>query len=192
MIVCVGIDGGVDIEGYAHDQIGIAVSKSGIEAIGRKFYPAPQEKDLVKRAENYSSHEEGKSRIFELNGTKYFMCVCYDTYGLRHKNLRNSDVDVVLNLVHCFYPKGEGPCGESYFARHGFAGASKQWKCLVFGTAVFFNREIPERWPSGVYWNQGDKSTQEWKYKDNPLKPSRDISVDMPEGKAMVRVYGLF
>lgn len=193
IIICVGIDGCVDKNGYAHDQIGIAVSKNGIEAIGRKFYPAPQEQDRVKRAENYSSNEEGKSRIFELNGIKYFMCVCYDTYGLRHNELSNSaGVNVVLNLVHCFYPKGEGPCGESYFARHGFAGASKQWKCPVFGIAVFFNREIPERWPSGVYWNQGDKSTQKWKYEDNPLKPSRDISVDIPEGKAMVRIYDLF
>jgi hypothetical protein len=33
---------------------------------------------------------------------------------------------MALNQVHCFYPKGEDPSGESYFARHGFAGASKQ------------------------------------------------------------------
>jgi len=193
IVVCTGIDGSVDEEDYSNDQIGIAVSRKGIEAIGRKFYPAPQEKGHVELADSYSSKEEGKSRIFELNGVKYFMCVCYDTYGVRHKELSNSEgVNVVLNLVHCFYPKGEGPSGDPYFARHGFAGASKQWKCPVFGTAVFFNREIPERWPSGVYWNQGDKSTQNWKYKDNPLKPSRDIPVDIPEGKAMVRIYDLF
>jgi hypothetical protein len=194
IIVCAGIDGYVDVEGYAHDQIAIAVSKNGTEAIGRKFYPAPQEKGHVKCAESYSSKEDGKSRIFELNGVKYFMCVCYDTYGVRHKELSNSEgVNVVLNLVHCFYPKGEGPSGDPYFARHGFAGASKQWKCPVFGTAVFFNREIPERWPTGVIWNQGDMSTQKWKYEYNPLKPSSDFKiVDIPEGKAMVRIYDLF
>ena len=125
IIVCVGIDGCVDKDDYSNDQIGIAVSKKGIEAIGRKFHPASQEKGHVKLAESHSSEEDGKSRIFELNGVKYFMCVCYDTYGVRHKNLPNPGVDVVLNLVHCFYPKGEGPSGESYFARHGFAGASK-------------------------------------------------------------------
>jgi len=192
IVVCAGIDGSVDKENYSNDQIGIAVSRKGIEAIGRKFHPAPQEKGHVELAESYSSKEEGKSRIFELNGVKYFICICYDTYGIRHKNLPNPDVDVVLNLVHCFYPKGKGPSGDPYFARHGFAGASKQWKCSVFGTAVFFNRSIPERWPSGVYWNQGDKSTQKWKYEDNPLKHSGKIPVDIPEGKALVRIYDLF
>ena len=190
IVVCAGIDGSVDKEGYSHDQIGSAVSKNGIEAIGRKFYPAPQEKDLVKLAENYLSNEEGKSRIFELNGVKYFMCVCYDTYGVRHKELSNSEgVDVVLNLVHCFYPKGEGPSGDPYFARHGFAGASKQWKCPVFGAVVYFNRSIPERWPTGVIWNQGDKSTQKWKYEYNPLKYSEEFKVDITEGIALVRMY---
>jgi len=191
IIVCTGIDGSVDVEGYSHDQIGIAISKEGIEAIGRKFHPAPQEKGHVELADDVSSKEDGKSRISELNGVKYFMCVCYDTYGIRHKNLINPDVDVVLNLVHCFYPRGEGPSGESYFARHGFAGASKQWKCPVFGTAVFFNRSIPERWPTGVYWDQGDKSTPKWKYEDNPLKYSIEFPVDISEGKALVRIYDL-
>jgi len=189
IVVCTGIDGSVDEENYSNDQIGIAVSKNGIEAVGRKFHPASQEKGHVKLAESHSSEEDGKSRIFELNGVKYFMCVCYDTYGVRHKNLPNPGVDVVLNLVHCFYPKGEGPSGESYFARHGFAGASKQWKCPVFGTAVFFNRAIPERWPTGVIWNQGDKSTQKWKYEYNPLKYSEEFKFDITEGIALVRMY---
>ena len=187
IVVCAGIDGSVDKENYSNDQIGIAVSRKGIVAIGRKFHPAPQEKGHVELAESHSSEEDGKSRIFELNGVKYFMCVCYDTYGVRHKNLPNPGVDVVLNLVHCFYPRREGPSGESYFARHGFAGASKQWKCPVFGTAVFFNRDIPENWPTGVYWNQGDKSTPNWKYEDNPLKYSEGFRVS--EGIALVRMY---
>ncbi|MGB2841706.1 MAG: hypothetical protein WBC40_04415 [Halobacteriota archaeon] len=190
IVVCTGIDGSVDEEGYSNDQIGIAVSKNGIDAIGRKFYPADQEKKHVKCAESHSSEEDGKSRIFELNRVKYFMCVCYDIFGIRHKELFNPEgVDVVLNLVHCFYPKGEGPAGESYFARHGFAGASKQWGCPVFGAVVFFNRGIPERWPSGVYWNQGDKGTPNWKYEDNPLKCTREFKVDISEGIALVRIF---
>ena len=42
--------------------------------------------------------------------------------------------------------------GDSYYARHGFGGASKKWACPVFGAAVFFGRKVPERWPSGVMW----------------------------------------
>ncbi len=51
-------------------------------------------------------------------------------------------------LIHGF-EKGES---EANFARHGLAGASAQWKCPVFASATFF-KPIPERWPSGVYWN---------------------------------------
>jgi copper chaperone CopZ len=191
IVVCIGIDGSVDEEDYAHDQIGIAVSKNGIDAIGRKFHPAPQEKNHVELAKDYLTEEDGKSRIFELNGVKYFMCVCYDTYGVRHKNLINPGVDVVLNLVHCFYPKGEGPSGDSYFTRHGFAGASKQWKCPVLGTAVFFNRDIPENWPTGVYWNQDDESTRDWRYSDNPIKSNDKIKMAVKEGAVLVKIYEL-
>ncbi len=145
VIVCTGVDS-------ARDQIAIAVDKTGIIAKGRKFYASPGDSQ-IKLAPGVLSEEDGKSRIFELNGTSYYMCVCYDTYGLRHKNLPNPGVDVVLNLVHAFYPSGDGPSGEPYFAKHCFAGASKQCGCLVFGAAVFFNRNIPPLWPTGVYWN---------------------------------------
>ena len=181
VIVCTGVDG-------ARDQIAIAVDKTGIIAKGRKFYTAPGEAQ-IELAPDYSSEEDGKSRIFELNGTSYYMCVCYDIFGLRHKDLHNPGVDVVLNLVHAFYPSGEGPSGEPYFARHGFAGASKQWGCLVFGTAVFFRPKIPTHWPTGVYWNQGDKSTRFWKYSDNPIKPADSFETEVEEGAALVRMY---
>ena len=191
IVVCAGIDGSVDKEGYSNDQIGIAISKNGIDAIGRKFYPTAQEREHVKRAKNHLSEEDGKPRFFELNGIKYFMCVCYDIFGIRHKNLPKLDVDVVLNLVHCFYPKGEGPSGEPYFARHGFGGASKQWDCPVFGAVVFFNREIPERWPTGVCWNQGDKSTQKWRYEDNPIKSKDEFKMNVGEDAVLVKIYYL-
>jgi len=100
-------------------------------------------------------------------------------------------MDVILDLVHGFYPKGEGGSGDVYFAKHGFAGASKEWDCLVFGAAVFFNRKIPERWPSGVYWNQGGKNTQKWRYEDNPIKSQVEFEVSIKEGTASVRIYNL-
>ena len=64
-----------------------------------------------------------------------------------------------------------------------------QWDCPVFGAVVYFNRPIPERWPSGVLWDQGDKNLRFWKYDDNPLKYSEKFTVD--EGIALVRMYNL-
>jgi hypothetical protein len=178
IIVCTGVDS-------ARDQIALALDRTGIIAKGRKFYASPGE-DQIELAPDSSSEEDGKSRIFELNGTRYYLCVCYDIFGLRHKDLSNPGVDVVLNLVHCFYQPGEGPSGLALFAKHGLAGASKQWGCFVFGTAVFFNREIPPLWPTGVYWNQGDKSTTKWRYSDNPIKPADSFeSITIEEGAAM-------
>jgi hypothetical protein len=182
VIVCTGVDS-------ARDQIAIAIDKTGIIAKGRKFYASPGDSQ-IKLAPGVLSEEDGKSRIFELNGTRYYMCVCYDTYGLRHKDLHNNEVDVVLNLVHCFYQPGEGPCGLALFAKHGLAGASKKWKCPVFAAVVFFKPNIPMRWPTGVYWNQGDKSTTKWRYSDNPIKPADSFEpITIKEGLALVRMY---
>jgi hypothetical protein len=189
IVVCIGIDGRVTQ--YAKDQIGIAISKKGIEAIGRKFHPAPQEKGHVELAKDYQSKEENKPRVFDLNGRNYFLCACYDSFGIKQKGIPNFGIDVILDLVHGFYPKGEGGSGDVYFAKHGFAGASKEWDCSVFGAAVFFNREIPERWPSGVYWNQGGESTQKWRYEDNPIKPQFKFEVSIKEGIALVRIYNI-
>ncbi|MHC1599727.1 MAG: carbon-nitrogen hydrolase family protein [Candidatus Methanospirareceae archaeon] len=196
VFVCIGIDGRVSK--YAKDQIGIAISKDGIGAIGRKFHPTSQEDGNIKPADDYLSEEDGKFRIFELNGVKYYMCVCYDTYGLRHKNLPNPGVDVVLNLVHSFYPVGEGSSGTSFFTRHGFAGASKQWDCPVFGAVVFFRRNILQNWPTGVYWNQGSKSTTEWQYVYNPLEYENEFEVNLKDEVnlkedllALIRIYDL-
>ena len=197
VIACIGIDGSAKAS-CGKTQVGLAVDKAGIKAIGRKFHPAPQERGYVNLADDYLSEEDEKSRIFELNGVKYFMCVCYDIYGIRHGNLPNPGVDVVLNLVHCFYPVGKGPSGTSFFAKWGFAGASKQWSCPVFGTAVFFSCNIPENWPTGVHWNQGSKNTKKWRYADNPIRSGGDfclkIKKDRPnvnEDIALVKIYDL-
>ena len=191
IIIVLGIDGRITTQ-YPKDQIGIAINKNGISSIGRKFYAAPQEKGKIISAENYNSKEERKLRYFELNGKRYFLCVCYDSYGIRKEKIPNElDIDIILNLVHGFWPRSKGPSGDSYFARHGFAGASKQWDCLVFGAAVFFNREIPKIWPSGVYWDQGTKSTREWRYEYNPIKPARILEKKIKEGLALIRIFNL-
>ncbi len=190
MIACLGIDGRKTSE-WSKDQIGAAISKEGIIALGRKFHPAPNEKRYVDLANDHLEKEENRSRVFELGGRKYFICACYDSFGIKQKGIPNFGIDVILDLVHGFYPKGQGSSGDVYFAKHGFAGASKEWGCLTFGAAVFFNRRIPERWPSGVYWNQGGASTQKWRYEDNPIKPQIEFEVSIKEGITSVRMYNL-
>lgn len=186
IVACIGIDGSCGA-----DQVAIAISKNGIEAIGRKFYPTDAEKDYINYAKDYLGYEAGKSRIFEMNDLRFYLCVCYDSFGIRKKKLSNPGVEFILNLVHGFNPKGsyEGGSGEVYFAKHGFAGASKTWGCKVFGAATFFDREIPEKWPDGVYWNKGDISTQLWKYKYNPLKPDAMLPINAYVGHCISKVY---
>ena len=164
IVVCIGIDSADDIH-----QIGMAVSKKGIIAMGRKFHPTVDEKHLIQKAESANAKEFGYDRTFLFNGKKCFLAVCYDGFGIKHQKLRKRGVDLVFDLIHGFYPKGEGGSGEVYFAKHGLAGAAKQWNCPVFGAVVFFNRPVPPNWPSGVIWNKGTLSTQKWKYIDNPL-----------------------
>ena len=187
--VCLGIDGGMDMDGFAVDQIGMAISCDGVQAVGRKFRASPQERGHVDLCNNYTAGESGYPRTFYFNGKTCFIAVCYDAYGIRQKNLANPGVDCVTNLVHCFYPLGQGPSGHSYFAWHGFAGTSKQWGCPVFGTAIFYHREIPPRWPTGVMWTSGEKSTARWRYEENGIQWTNQYALDTDEGKAIIRVY---
>jgi len=192
LIACVGVDGRIrPNDDIRRDQIAVAIGPEGIVALGRKFSPAPGEED-IQLAASPLAEEDGRQRIFELNGVRYFLCLCYDVFGVRKMAVPYPDpgVQVILDLAHSFSPKGEGS-GASYFARHGFAGASREWRCPVFGTAVFFDRRIPPDWPSGVYWNQGAKSTQKWCYDDNPLRPVDERRIEVPEGLALLRFYRL-
>ena len=184
--MCLGIDGR-----GAKDQIAIAINKRGIQSIGRKFNPTKDEKNYIEAAKNYLYREDGKPRIFSLNGKRYYLAVCYDVFGIRQLSLPNPEVNVVLSLVHEFWPRGEEASGEVYFAKLGFACASKCWNCPVFGSTVFFNRNIPKNWPSGVFWNKGNKNQFKWKYRDNPLNPNKEFYLNISEGKAMVRIFEL-
>jgi hypothetical protein len=201
IIVCFGIDGRFG-RGYPKDfpkdQLAIAVSRKGIIAIGRKFNPTEDEEDKISSASTYQSLEIGKSRIFSLNGKRFYMAVCYDVFGL--KELPKPGINTILNAIHQFTPrckcKGEickcgAASGDVDFARKGLTGASKAWNCPVFASVTFFNRDIPLRWPSGVYWNQGKKSIQRWKYKNNPIKTEDEFELPIREGVASVRIYDI-
>jgi len=186
LIVCFGIDGR-----DTKDQIAVAVGSRGVLAIGRKFQPTAEEVDFIDVATDPFIGEGQHPRMFTISGKRAFLAVCYDGFGIRQRSLNNPGIDFVLNLVHKFNPKGESSSGEVYFAKYGFAGASKEWSCPTFGAAVFFNRPLPRRWPTGVLWNQGKKEVKSWKYTDNPLEPSQEFEVDNATEKALVRVYHL-
>jgi hypothetical protein len=199
VFVCVGIDGNRK-DGFYEDQIALAIDRSGIQAIGRKFYPTEKEEGHVTLAENYLVGEGGYSRVFDLKGVRYYLSVCYDIFGLNENGIENKNTDVILNLVHRFCPIGiknrdceEGKSGvssgDSYYARYGFGGASKKWACPVFGAAVFYDRKVPERWPSGVMWNEGDKSTTNCKYDEISLQPVDRFEIDINECIAYVKIY---
>ncbi len=163
-VVCFGID--CD---DGKDQLAVAVNNNDILAIGRKFYPTADEEGVIRKADKYDSEEMGYTRFFEINGKRFYIAVCYDGFGIRHCGIQNPGVDAVLILAHQFRNRGEGPSGDVDFARKGFAGASQHWGCPVFGTAVFFNRKIPENWPTGVMWAGSAKSVKNFKYQDNTL-----------------------
>jgi hypothetical protein len=164
-VVCVGID--CD---HGNDQLAMSVNGDGTLAIGRKFHPTKNEKGYIRAADSFNTTEMGFPRIFDVLGEKFYLAVCYDGFGIRHCDIPNPGVNVVLVLAHMFCERGTGPSGDVDFARKGFAGASQQWSCPVFGTAVFFDRDIPENWPTGVLWRRKDQSVKNFKYCDNQLK----------------------
>lgn len=184
IVVCFGID-----VAKGKHQLGIAISPKGILALGRKFFPTKREKNYIQKADSVYEKEFGFKRIFKWNGRNYFIAVCYDVFGIKHLKSPLQNIDYVIDLIHGFYPKGEASSGEVYFAKHGLAGASKEWKCPTFGSAVFFNRIVPYNWQSGIIWNKGKKSTQLWKYEDNPLKPINSQNVVTKNEKVIMRYF---
>lgn len=190
IIVCFGIDGRA-AKDQVKDQIAVAIGSNGVIAAARKFQPTEDEDGFIDVATGPFIGEGQYQRIFEIGGKRVFFAVCYDSYGIRHRSLENPDIDMVFNLVHKFNPRPESCSSTQYFAMYGFAGASREWGCPTFGAAVFFNRAIPQRWPTGVLWNQGAKGIKFWKYSDNPLKPSQKFEIENSTEKALVSVYHL-
>ncbi len=184
--VCVG----VDCED-GEDQLAVAVNKTGILAIGRKFYPTSYENGNIRKADSYNCLEMGYSRIFRLKNKTVYLAVCYDVFGIRHNKLPDLGIDVVLVMAHQFWKRGEGSSGDVDFARKGFAGASQHWGCPVFGTAVFFCRSIPENWPTGVLWNDKSESVRYFRYNKNELFPSDSSRINGKGENAVIYRYTL-
>lgn len=202
LVICFGIDGrmGNYPNHIPKDQLVLSIDKNNILALGRKFYPTTVEKNDIELAKDHDSLEDGRLRYFSLNGKRFYLAVCYDIFGIKHKAVVNPDVDYILNPIHKFTPRCEcegetcecqATSGDVYFAKNGFAGASRQWQCPVFGSVVFCHREVPEKWPSGVSWDVRLKNLRTWKYSDNRVKASQGLSLKIPEGNALIRVYDL-
>lgn len=163
LTICFGIDGR---DGSKADQMGLAINKSGIIAIARKFHHANDEVNL---ADSPFSEEDGMRRDFIIKGKRPFIAVCYDVYGIAQNKLENTNSnDFVIGLIHEF-EKNRG--GDSDFARKGLAGASKQWSVNSYASSVFSGNRNPYNWPSGVEWNHGEASVRDLSYDDmSPLR----------------------
>ena len=193
IVVVLGVDGRNTSKGRVpifKDQIALAVDRSGIIAAARKFHPTAGEKSTTVLANEYLAKENGKSRIFEFNGKRFYLAVCYDLYGIRHLNLTNPGISEVLNLIHMFNKRSDpiGGSGDVYWAKNGMAGASMKWKCPVYGSVVFFNRKIPERWPSGVLAKGKNGNTKTWRYEENKIKILNKFEANHHEGRAVINM----
>lgn len=180
--ICFGVDGS-----GGQVQLGAAVTREGLMALGRKFYPAPGETRLD-RAKSPYSLEEGLPRTFTFNGRTYYLSVCYDTFGLKKRSVPNHGVGGIIGLVHYFGRSGQPMSGAPYFARYGFAGVSKAWGCPVYG-AVVFHGEVQQKWPTAVLWDKGALDTKRWRYGDNPLIPEVVQELEYGQESAMLSFY---
>lgn len=152
------------------EHMGIAINKCGVISIARKFYHP--DGGLILSDGPYDK-ELGKSRIIEVNGKKFYLAVCWDTFGLNKLKVENTHkVDAVISLIHSFNKSGVGSSSTD-FARKGLAGAAKNWKVKVFGSAIFSENRNTENWPCGVKWKHGDKSVGELTYNDIKMKGRR-------------------
>lgn len=201
LVVCLGIDGKVILdEGDYYridtDQIAIAISREGLLAFAKKFYPTDEkEKKVVNLAESYTSLEFalGKKypRIFQLGGKSFYLAVCNDVEGLKQENPLNNEA--IFCFMHGNYLlKDEGPTG-NYMVTRGFAGLSRNWGIPVFGTVVFINRQIAPKWRTGIYFRRYDKNLKDCKTDENSLATHGEpnTSVKLTEGYAQVDVYDL-
>jgi hypothetical protein len=187
-IVCFGVDAQNSM-----DQFAVAINKDGILALGKKFFPTTDEDGYINLADDPHSGELNYPRTFVTKGKKAYVAVCYDSFGIRKNHVRRHDANLILNLVHGFYPHGEGNSGDVYFAKHGFAGSSREWRCPTYAAAIFFDRKVPLNWPTGVLWNQGSASTQKWRYQYNAIvqPPWEIVKIpDVPEA-AYIRVFSI-
>lgn len=188
LVLVMGVDGPDGRKRRVH-QRAAAISSAGVLAIGRKVFPVSDEAEYLRAADAWDAVEEGLPRVFDFDGRRFFLAVCYDVFGIKKQRPVNPGADAILNTVHGFSPKGESGSGETLFTRHGFAGASLTWGVPVFASAVFSNRRIPEDWPSGVRWKGRRTSTMKWSYGKNGIEPEDAVEVELAEGQAGVRFF---
>ncbi len=187
-IVCFG----VDAQG-SMDQFAVAITEDGILALGKKFFPTVNEDGYINLASDAHAGDAGFPRTFTVKGKKAYLAVCYDSFGIKKKHVPRNGVDIILNLVHEFGPAGQVGGGDVFFARHGFAGCSREWNCPTFAAVVFSERKVPLNWPTGILWTLGSKTTKAWHYSDNQIsQPPWDIikHPGAPEA-AYVRVFSV-
>jgi len=200
VVVCLGVDGRVLLnegpeERYDANQVSIAISKDGLIAYGKKFYPTDDiEARVVDLAADYVSPEKigntQYSRIFSHAERSFYLAECNDIKGLRNYPKPDS-VDGILNCVHGCYNRNDGPTC-SYFVRLNFGGASKDWRCPVFGAAVFFKRKIAEKWRTGMFYRMWDRDPIQCETDENSLTPIQTYSSFLlAEGLAQVDLYDL-
>jgi hypothetical protein len=169
----------------------LAIRLSGVIGGARKFHPTDGEKSSIKIAEGPYAKEYGSPRLFCVDDTLTYMAVCYDSFGLRKQSVPNVGAGLITNHIHAFFSKDEGNSSDTYFARHGLAGASQAWGCPVVAASVFFRRDVPKNWPAGVVWNKGKMSTMYWKYADNMLHPVDDVFLHTGEGYLKILSYDI-
>jgi hypothetical protein len=192
IIISLGIDGAIDEYGYDCDQMAIAVDKTGIVSISRKYQTLTKEERIrIHLAPDYLHGDDGKPRIFSLNGIRFYPAICYDTYGPQQRKIENPGVDVILSHVHYFVPLNEvGPKGVVDFVRKGFAGSSAEWHCPVFGSGIFVRRSIPKCWRTGMLYRCYPKPYLKCKINENWLKPEMEFQdTQLIEGKILVQRY---
>jgi hypothetical protein len=152
------------------DQIAFAVSAQGLIAIGRKFAPTKSEQGYIRQASSPFDTEYGYSRTFKAGERNFYLAVCYDCFGVRHMKVENPGIDITLVLSHRFQPHGQENSGEVDFVRKGVAGASQQWNCPTFVSSTFYDRSMPENWPTGILWGGEARSVKTFKYSENKLQ----------------------
>jgi len=166
ILICFGLD-----SSDSRHQISVVLSKNGIVAMGRKFFPTDYDKrNGMVKSEHYLDKENGRERIFTLKAKRIYIAVCNDIKGISALNLEQPQprVDVVVDLIHGFNKKGVGS-SPSYFART-MANSSQKWQCSVVGSAAFFNRDIPNNWPAGIRIKYRQEDMRRWNYENNILK----------------------
>ena len=177
LVVCLGIDGR-DMK----DQLALAIDKTGIIAIARKFHHMNSNINL---ADNAFAKEQNMERHFYVKDKKAYLAVCYDIFGITHKKLLNeNNYDFIIGVIHGFNSSG----GDSDFARKGLAGAAKQWNVHTYAAAVFSDNRNPTNWTTGVEWIHGNESVKAFSYKDIVIKSDlTNIKTDF--AKVYIRRY---